>query len=54
MVMRDSMLQGNFTEDRPPRGNVNMDEANTRAAAIIEMHKDKSPKHWTINDGDLT
>lgn len=50
MVMRDSMLQGNFTDDRPPRGDVDMAELNTLAAAILDQHKDKNPKHCTIED----
>jgi hypothetical protein len=50
MVMRDSMLQGNFVDDRPPRGNVNMEELNNTARAILEKHADKNPKHYTIED----
>lgn len=50
MVMRDSMLQGNFTDDRPPRGGVDMSEMNEAAAAILDYHADKTPKHYTIAD----
>lgn len=51
MVMRDSMLQGNFTDDRPPRGRgVNMADLNARAATLIDKHADKQPKHWVITD----
>jgi hypothetical protein len=50
MVMRDSMLQGNFVDDRPPRGNVNMEELNNTARAILEKHADKNPKQYTIED----
>lgn len=50
MVMRDSMLQGNFEDDRPPLGHVDMADLNRRAAAILERHADKNPKHWTIAD----
>lgn len=50
MVMRDSMLQGNFVDDRPPSGNVDMVDLNEQAASILEMHKDKSPRHCTIED----
>lgn len=50
MVMRDSMLQGNFNDDRPPRGSIDMEELNRQAAAILDLHKDKSPKHCTIED----
>lgn len=52
MVMRDSMLQGNFVDDRPPAGKVDMQAANAKAASILEQHADKSPKHYTINDGE--
>ena len=50
MVMRDSMLQGNFTDDRPPLGGVDMDYCNHMAAEILDKHADKNPKHWTIQD----
>ena len=50
MVLRDSMLEGNFVDDRPPRGSVDIGALNTRAAEIIDHHADKSPHHWTIGD----
>ena len=50
MVMRDSMLQGNFVDDRPPRGDVDMADLNAKAAAILNQHADKSPRHYTIDD----
>lgn len=50
MVLRDSMLHGNFTDDRPPRGNVDMLEMNAEAARIIALHADKAPYHFTIAD----
>lgn len=49
-VLRDSMLQGNFVDDRPPRGNVDMDELNRMAAEILDRHADKNPYHYTIAD----
>jgi hypothetical protein len=54
MVMRDSMLQGNFVDDRPPSGFVNMKDLNDRARAILEQHADKTPKHFTRKDTDTT
>lgn len=48
MVLRDSMLEGNFVDDRPPRGNVDMAAFNAQAAAMMERHADKHPKHWSI------
>jgi hypothetical protein len=50
MVMRDSMLQGNFIDDRPPRGNIDRAEMNRLAAEILDRHADKHPHHWTIAD----
>lgn len=51
MVMRDSMLQGNFIDDRPPKGKgVDLPELNRLTAEMQDRHKDKDPKHYTIND----
>ena len=50
MVLRDSMLQGNWTDDRPPRKPFDMSAMNAHAAALIDKHADKTPKHWTIHD----
>jgi len=52
MVLRDSMLQGNWVDDRPPRGIKpgDLTELNAEAARIIDKHTDKNPKHWTIQD----
>jgi hypothetical protein len=54
MVMRDSMLQGNFEDDRPPRGPLSacdMIELNRLAGSLHDRHADKNPKHYTIADG---
>ena len=50
MVMRDSMIQGNFVDDRPPHGSIDIEAANRMAAEVIERHKDKQPKHYTKED----
>lgn len=50
VVLRDSMLEGNWVDDRPPRGNVDMSALNKAAAETIERHADKKPKHYTIED----
>jgi len=50
MVMRDSMLQGNWVDDRPPCGEVNLDPLNAHAGTLIDMHADKNPRHYTIVD----
>lgn len=47
MVLRDSMLQGNWVDDRPPSCAVDMAELNAHAARIIEQHADKNPTHFT-------
>jgi hypothetical protein len=50
LVMRDSMLQGNFEDDRPPPGHIDLPELNARASALIDKHADKNPHHFTIKD----
>lgn len=49
-VLRDAMLQGKLTDDRPPRSKVRKRDFNELARRIIERHADKNPHHWTIND----
>ena len=54
MVLRDSMLQGNWTDDRPPRAcGVDARELNDRAAEIIDRYDDAGVKHWTTADTPL-
>lgn len=50
MVLRDSMLQGNFVDDRPPARPMDMTELNRLAGEILDKHTDKNPKHYTIKD----
>ena len=50
MVLRDSMLQGNWVDDRPPPGSEDFAELHKEAARIVDMHADKKPKHYTIAD----
>lgn len=40
MVLRDSMLMGNWVDDRPIRNPINMGELNKKAAAVIEKCPD--------------
>jgi hypothetical protein len=49
-VLRDSMMQGNWVDDRAPRTALFYDEANKKAGDIIDRHKDKNPKHYTTDD----
>ena len=53
VVMRDAMMQGKFTDDRPPVSVPFYARLNDEAAAILDRHADKSPKHYTIQDGPL-
>jgi hypothetical protein len=50
VVLRDAMIQGQCTDDRPPCSAAFYPALNAQAAAILERHKDKSPRHYTIAD----
>ena len=50
MVLRDSMLQGNWVDDRPPSAEEDFAKLHSEAARIVDQHKDKRPRHWTIVD----
>jgi hypothetical protein len=50
VVLRDAMLQGKFTDDRPPRSKVFKRNLNDKAAQILDKHADKKPHHYTLND----
>lgn len=50
MVLRDSMLQGNWVDDRPPRQDIGLAELNDHAGRLLDLHADKNPHHWTISD----
>lgn len=52
VVMRDAMLQGKFTDDRPPRSKNFYKELNEKSAALLEKYKDHHPYHYTIVDSD--
>jgi hypothetical protein len=47
MVLRDSMIRGNWTDDRPPATPELYKELNKKAAALIEQYADRNPKHYT-------
>jgi hypothetical protein len=45
-VLRDSMIRGNWTDDRPPRmPNGWMNEMNAKAKALAEKYPDPVPSH---------
>jgi hypothetical protein len=52
MVLRDSMLQGNWVDDRPPRGLAagDLEALNAEAGALIDRYGDRNPHHFTIKD----
>ena len=50
LVMRDSMLHGNFNDDRPPRQPQDMPALNAQAAELIDRYGHIAPRHYTIED----
>jgi len=50
VVLRDAMIQGKFTDDRPPRSKPFYGELNDKAAAIVVRYADRQPRHYTIAD----
>ena len=52
VVLRDAMLQGKFTDDRPPRSAPFLPALNDTAAALLVKHADKRPRHYTIADSE--
>ena len=49
-VLRDAMIQGKFTDDRPPRSVAFYADLNDRAAAIVDRYADRDPRHYTIEE----
>lgn len=50
LVLRDSMLGGNWEDDRPPRASEDFAHLHAEAARITTQHADKHPHHFTIKD----
>lgn len=50
VVLRDAMIQGKVVDDRPPISPEFYEHLNALAAAIIDRHSDKAPKHYTKED----
>lgn len=46
-VLRDSMIQENWVDDRPPVSKPFFKALNQKAADIIERYKDVNPTHYT-------
>lgn len=49
-VLRDAQMQGMCIDDRPPPSAAFYPALNSAAAAIVDRHSDKSPRHYTIAD----
>lgn len=47
VVLRDSMIQGNWSDDRPPHSPEFYAELNQKVAALREKYSDRSPTHYT-------
>lgn len=47
MVLRDSMIRGNWEDDRPPATPDLFTELNKRAALLVDQYKDRTPVHYT-------
>lgn len=50
MVLRDSMINDKFEDDRPPSVAPYIAKFNALAAELMDRHKDKTPRHFTIKD----
>lgn len=50
VVLRDAMIQGCLTDDRPPPSMDFHTALNALAGSIIDRHADKDPKHYTRED----
>ena len=46
-VLRDAMMQVRVRDDRPPKSEPFYTTLNAQAAAMLDRHADKSPKHIT-------
>jgi Domain of unknown function (DUF5664) len=48
IVLRDAMIQGKFTDDRPPRSKPFYPALNALAGDILDRYSDRNPTHYTI------
>lgn len=51
MVLRDSMLMGNWIDDRPVHNSLNIKELNKQAKKVINKYPDCVPPYLEINKG---
>lgn len=47
VVLRDSMIRGNWEDDRPPVSEAFYPELNKKAGEILDTYKDRNPVHYT-------
>lgn len=50
VVLRDAMIQGMCTDDRPPSSVEFYTALNAKTGAIIDKYADRDPRHYTIAD----
>lgn len=50
VVLRDAMIQGMCTDDRPPSSVEFYSALNAKAEAILDKYADRDPRHYTIAD----
>ena len=50
VVLRDAMIQGLVTDDRPPSSAPFYADLNARVAELLVKYADRSPRHYTIED----
>lgn len=51
VVLRDSMLRGNWIDDRPPKSQPGwIDELNQKASALLDKYPDPLPAHLATDD----
>lgn len=50
VVLRDAMMQGMATDDRPPRSVPFYQNLNDAAGVMLDKNADKTPRHYTIED----
>lgn len=50
VVLRDAMIQGMCTDDRPPSSVEFYTALNAKAEAILDKYADRDPRHYTIAD----
>lgn len=53
IVLRDSMMQENWTDDRPPKSKPFMQDANIHAEDIINRYPDAVPAHTEADNGKI-